>query len=73
MPLAMLVALAVAGKFGKAKKQGKQARGQASHGEHQTEPAAIGVWPLVADAAEHREGQQNAKKSAAEDGGAGAQ
>ena len=51
----------------------QQAGGKAAHGEHQGEPAGVGVWALVTYAAEERDGQQGGEDSCGEDADAGAE
>jgi hypothetical protein len=53
--------------------EGKEACGQASHGEHEGEPAGVGVRALMGDAAEERDGQQGGENSCGEDADAGAE
>ena len=49
--------------FATARMQGQEAGGKAAHGQHQGEPARIGVGALMADAAEERDGQQGGDDS----------
>lgn len=66
-----LVAAEVAGQFGEGQEEGEDAGGEASHGDHEGQPAAVGVGSLLADAAEgevHEQGRDDARE---EDDGAG--
>jgi len=61
------LALAVADEFGEGEGEGESAGGQASHGDHEGEPAGVGVRTLAADAAANGEGQQRGDRSCKEE------
>src|SRR5260370_29877459 len=68
------LAAAVADELNSGEQQGEEAGGEASHGQHQREPAEIGVRALVTrDAAEAGEDERGGDGSGAEDEKAGAE
>ncbi len=64
---------AVAENFRYGEDERQQSGGKAAHGQHQGEPAGVGVRALMADAAEERDGQQGGEDSCREDADAGAE
>jgi hypothetical protein len=63
--------VAVAGELGEAEQQRERATGEAAHGDHEEEPAAVGVRASVGDAAADGVHQQGRDGSREEDAGAG--
>jgi len=51
-------------------KQGEDAGGKATHGDHQAEPASVGVRSLLADAAKDAVHERSGDRSREEDDGA---
>ena len=70
-PRVVGLAVVVGVEFGKTEQEGEKAGGEAAHGDHKHEPAAVGVGPLVADAAENRKGESGRHRADGEDDGAG--
>ncbi len=63
-----MLAVAIADELNDSEQQGKEAGGKAAHGQHQREPAEVGVWTLMAsDAAEAGEDECGCDGSGAED------
>ena len=63
--------MAVGVELGEGEQEGEEAGRKAAHGEHEAEPAAVSVRPLMADAAEDGQGKHGRGHSGEEDGGAG--